>query len=88
MWAPLLDAAGHRLGHWESMTQVRPGDSVLHYAHGAVRAVEIVHSVAELELKPASLPDQWDRDGRRVRVAMTDVGSHQFNSRRSLSQGD
>jgi hypothetical protein len=28
MWAPIVDGAGHTLGHWESMTLMRTSDVI------------------------------------------------------------
>ena len=73
MWAPLGDAAGHALGPWEAMALVERGDIVFHYADGAVRAVSRVTHRAEIMPRPDDPPDNRGRDGRLVRVAMTDL---------------
>jgi len=38
---------GRAVASWFSMTQVRPGDVILHYARGAFRAVGLARAVAE-----------------------------------------
>ncbi|WP_157519960.1 hypothetical protein [Herbidospora daliensis] len=66
LWAPKADRNGHRKSHWNTMTEVRPGDTVIHYASKAVVAVSVVTAAAVDARRPMDLPDDWDRDGRLV----------------------
>ena len=72
MWAPLVNVAGQKLSHWESMELVRPGDVVFHHARG-IRAIGIVAAAAQPSPMPPELPNMWDRDGRLVRVDYSDL---------------
>ena len=71
MWAPLRDSGGHTLGHREAMNLIRPGDTVFHYAKGAIRAVSTATSAAEVTPEPAGEMADGTRIGRLVRVDMT-----------------
>lgn len=72
IWAP-VESHGTRLGHWETMTQVRVGDVVIHYAKG-VRAISTVTAAALDTLRPNELPAAWPSDGRLVRCSYRDAG--------------
>lgn len=72
LWAPLVDARGRPLSHWETMAKLRPNDVVFHHARG-IRAVGVVAAAAVPAPMPPDLPDMWDRDGRIVRVDYADV---------------
>jgi hypothetical protein len=39
IWAPLVNRAGHPLGHHTDVGQIADGDSIIHYADSALRAV-------------------------------------------------
>ena len=73
MWAPLSNAAGQTLSHWEAMTLVRPGDIVVQYANGAIRAVSTAVTAAELAPRPEGLPTTWQVDGRRIYLDPVDA---------------
>jgi hypothetical protein len=74
LWAPLRSKTGVRLKHWEAMAHAQPGDQILHYADGFVRAISTVTAKAVLAPRPASLPpDLWGRDGRLLTVRYRDA---------------
>lgn len=52
LWAPERDANGSTLVHWESMTQVQPGDIIFVYANGHLRG----HATATSSAAPMSRP--------------------------------
>lgn len=76
LFAPLRDKRGRQLDHWESMTQLRPGDTVIHYAKGEVRAVSRVGTVARRSQRPHPLPERWFNDGRIADVAISPATTH------------
>jgi hypothetical protein len=76
LWAPLRSSSGSTQPHWETMTEVRPGDVIFHYAGQAVRAVSTVTAAAIASPRPSDLPpDLWGRDGRLVRVSYREASS-------------
>jgi hypothetical protein len=64
--APLVNKAGHDLQHWKNIEQLRPGDVVVHYANGAIRAVSSVSKQAKRGPRP------WLPDNLAGRYAKTD----------------
>ena len=69
LWAPTKASDGSSRQHWETMTQVQPGDLIFHYANQTVKAISTVLAKAVTSPRPQSLPaDLWDRDGRLVKV--------------------
>ncbi|MCO5994797.1 hypothetical protein [Actinoallomurus rhizosphaericola] len=68
LWAPIKTKDGRRPAHWTSMTEVRPGDTVIHYA-GRVAALSVVTTAAVAARRPAQLPERWHEEGRLVRTA-------------------
>ncbi|MEU4830764.1 hypothetical protein [Streptosporangium sp. NPDC023615] len=68
LWAPKFDKRGHRKSHWNTMTEVCPGDSVIHYA-SKVRALSVVTAAAVDALRPNDLSEDWDQDGWLIRTA-------------------
>ncbi len=65
LWAPNLNRAGRPQYHWDTMDEVRPGDVVLHYSNGSLRAVSHVSAAA----RPAPNPlggQAWENTGRLV----------------------
>ena len=68
MWAPLRSRDDRRQPHWETMQDVQPGDRILHYARGHVRALSTAATGALEYRRPTGLPgDKWAIDGRLVR---------------------
>lgn len=72
IWAPLLNKAGRTERHWETMDSVRPGDMILHYSQGSLRAVGRVLGRAQAAKNPFG-KDDWNQDGRLVQVQYEDL---------------
>lgn len=74
LWAP-NESGGKRLHHWDRMDYVQPGDVVIHYVRGQVRAVSSVLMSA----RPAANPYQgeaesgWDSAGREISVRIREL---------------
>ncbi len=68
LWAPLTTRSGSAAGHHTSVSRLRPGHVVLHYANGAICAFGLVSSWPIVRDKPESLPDDWGREGHYVEV--------------------
>jgi 5-methylcytosine-specific restriction protein B len=73
LFAPFVDKAGRHLHHWDSMTELRTGDTVIHYANGEVRAVSWVTVAARPDTRPVPMLEPHLNTGRLARVAMTDA---------------
>lgn len=74
LWAPKVGRHGRSFPHWDAMCDVRPGDVIVHYASGAVRAVSTAVTAAIDARRPVDLPeDLWDREGRMVRAIYRDA---------------
>jgi hypothetical protein len=73
LWAPKRSRNGRTIAHWESMAQVRPGDMVIHYANGAIRATGEVLAAAIEAPRPSEVEGDWERDGRLVRAAYDEL---------------
>ncbi|QUQ68282.1 hypothetical protein [Kutzneria sp. CA-103260] len=74
LWAPISGKNGVRPAHWTAMSMVRPGDVVLHYANGAIRAVSRAPQPAVPAARPQSLPtDLWEAEGWLLRVSMQEL---------------
>ena len=64
IWAPLHTKSGATLGHWERVSGVLPGDVLVHYSNGAVRAISIAEGAAEQRDNPhASSHKAWEDKG-------------------------
>lgn len=69
IWAPTKSKSGRVFGHHSAVNNVRPGDVVLHYASGAVRAIGKVRTRASIAPKPEALPTElWLNEGYRAEV--------------------
>lgn len=68
MWAPKRGKNGVTRAFWSSLEDANPGDRVLHYAGGSVRAVGTVAARAQDAAKPAGLGGEWSDDGWLVRT--------------------
>ena len=84
LWAPIESKGGNTQYHWETMTEVKPGDIILHYANGALRYVSQVKEEAVKSEKPASMEaDDWNREGRLIKTEYyklkPEVSLDQFN---------
>lgn len=72
IWAPLLNKAGRRERHWETMDEVRPGDKILHYSQGSLRAVGTAQDSASAATNPFG-NEEWNEDGRLIHVRYEDL---------------
>ncbi|MFW6015914.1 MAG: McrB family protein, partial [bacterium] len=71
LWAPISNKNGSSEYHWETMTEVKAGDIILHYANGALRYVSRVVESAIQAQKPESIRDpneNWERQGRLLKT--------------------
>ncbi|MFW5988224.1 MAG: McrB family protein, partial [bacterium] len=69
LWAPIQSKGGKTQYHWETMTEVKAGDIILHYANGALRYLSQVKEEAIKADKPASMEDdEWNRKGRLIKT--------------------
>lgn len=76
LWAPKVGRHGRSFPHWDAMRDVRPGDVIVHYASGAVRAVSTAATAAIDARRPVDLPeDLWDGEGRMVRAIYRDAAA-------------
>jgi energy-coupling factor transporter ATP-binding protein EcfA2 len=73
LWAPKISKGGRKLRHWESMAEVRPGDTIIHYADKAIRAVGEAVAAAIDAQRPSEVEGEWERDGRLVRCVYVDL---------------
>jgi hypothetical protein len=74
LWAPQSVAGGRVLGHHTNVAHLRPGDLVLHYAKGMVRAISVVREPAREASRPAELPSEsWGNDGYQAEVDYFDA---------------
>ncbi len=67
MWAPLVNRRGGKVGHWETMDEVRPGDLVLHAAGRQVRAVGVVKPGSTEPRRLTARRRPWGGDRPRSR---------------------
>ncbi|MGZ3357218.1 MAG: McrB family protein [Isosphaeraceae bacterium] len=74
VWAPKLTKAGRPAAHHVAVSQLRPGQQIVHYASGAIRAIGYVAADPESVRKPDELTgDAWDVDGYGCRVAYREL---------------
>jgi MoxR-like ATPase len=73
VWAPLADKNGRTLGHWSSLRDVAPGDQVLSYANGRVRAVSTARGEAREASRPQELSDEWQESGLRIDLSYSEL---------------
>jgi hypothetical protein len=73
VWAPLTDRNGRTLGHWSSLRDVAPGDQVLSYANGRVRAVSTARGETREASRPQELSDEWQDSGLRVDLSYSEL---------------
>ena len=61
VWAPLQTKAGRPVAHHSNVSRLRPGDAVVHYSQGFIRAIgEVIGPPVERRTRPADLPG-WGR---------------------------
>ncbi len=70
--APTHDKRSRPVSHWDSVSQVRPGDTVVHYAKGEI--VSVSHAIGEprIERRRRSGEDE-DHDAHVVDLAYVDL---------------
>ena len=68
IWAPVLNSAGRRVHHWDSLLSVREGDIIFHSNNGAIRAISTAKGKSYECEQPADLEakELWQRQGRKV----------------------
>ena len=72
IWAPLLNSQGRPLQHWESMSQVQPGDIVINYSKTKIVAMSVARCKAyafENELSE----ELWNKAGRKIDLDYYDL---------------
>jgi MoxR-like ATPase len=67
IWAPKQGTNGATREFWRALQDVKPGETILHYANGALRAVSTATEGAVEAPQPEELGEQWERDGWLVR---------------------
>ena len=75
LWAPKKAVDGKRPHHWERMELIRPGDIVLHYVAGQIRAVSLVLVSARDAVNPheGKTESEWDFEGREISVRIQEL---------------
>ena len=73
LWAPKRNRNGRTQRHWEALTRAKPGDTVLSYVGGEIRAVSRVKQGAVDASPPSEHFSAWDGDGRRLDVDYRDI---------------
>ena len=74
LWAPLVDKAGHKKSHWETMAEVKSGDVIISCRDRKIVATSVAKSAAYLAEQPDSRDAEfWTGNGRRVDVAYVDL---------------
>src|ERR1035437_2255060 len=77
LWSPKTKKGGIRNPHYDSMTQVMPGDVVFSFASGMIRNVGIATHVATASPKPdfGAVGDAWAQDGWMVPIKWSETPS-------------
>jgi 5-methylcytosine-specific restriction protein B len=52
VWAPTKTKAGHAVEHHTNVSRLQPGDAIIHYAEGSIRAVGIVREKPTRKRRP------------------------------------
>lgn len=74
LWAPLESKNGGSYYFWENLSEVKPGDIILHYAAKEIRYVSEVLSEMIIQERPIKLDeDKWNDSGRFVKLAVSDI---------------
>ena len=69
VWAPTKTKAGHPVEHHVNVSRLQPGDAIIHYADGAIRAIGFVRGTPGLQLRPPELPGHvWADEGHAAKV--------------------
>ena len=74
IWAPKQDRGGNTPHHWQTMTEVAPGDVIFSYVGQTIRALGVAKTAAYDADRPADFVagDVWENSGRRVDVEYRD----------------
>lgn len=76
VWAPEETKAGHPVAHHTNVTLLRAGDSIVHYANGAIRAIGEAIGPPEARARPAKLPGAlWNEEGHYCPVEYFELDS-------------
>jgi hypothetical protein len=76
VWAPKFKRNGATGPvYWQRMRELRPGDILVHYSKGEIRAIGSVLSKARSCKRPTALDevDRWEKSGWRVDVQYADL---------------
>lgn len=74
LWAPTTSQSGALLGHHHAVAELTPGDVVLHYANGTLRAVSRVVSQPRETPRPPELPPKaWVENGYQADVEYSEL---------------
>ena len=74
VWAPQKTKGGFPVKHHTDVLQMKRGDTVLHYANGALRAIGLVTKSGHAAERPSSLPTEvWQNEGFRANVRYFDL---------------
>jgi hypothetical protein len=69
LWAPVQTQGGYSVAHHANVAELSPGDMVVHYANGAIRALGEVAGSAEQRPRPRELSDRrWGDEGHYAPV--------------------
>lgn len=73
IWAPKQDASGSCPHHWERMTEVEPGDIILQYKDGYIKAVSAAAARCYDEDRDilTDTNENWNNEGRRIDLNTT-----------------
>ena len=73
VWAPMKNKAGHPVQHHTNVSRLQPGDTIIHYAEGSIRAVGVVREKPTEKRRPEELPtESWADEGHFARVEYHD----------------
>src|SRR5438094_2977309 len=74
VWAPTTDKRGSALAHHANVMRLKPGDALIHYADGRIRAVSRVVAAPTEASRPAELPEgAWQSTGYLGRLEYRDI---------------
>ena len=71
LWAPKRNSKGHKLYHWDTMSQLNEGDIVFSYVNRKIVAVLSVVKPAYDRIKPPELFQEWGENGYMADVIYT-----------------
>lgn len=81
MWSPRKGKAGRSIPSYDLMPQIKMGDLVFSFAGSQIKALGIIHRIAEPSPKPDLGPSgaKWDNDGWLVEgIAYWELGKKAF----------